>query len=75
MVAQTNDTDLHLWVRKRFIELQTDLMMRKSRGAGGGLTDLSKEENIDIMVEVIMSDVNLHLRASRGYKYTGTTAR
>jgi len=72
MVAQTNDTDHHLHVRKRFIELQTDLMVRKARRMGGGLVDLSPEENIDIMIEV-MSDRNLHLQASKGYKFTGAT--
>jgi hypothetical protein len=71
MVAQTNDTDHHQFVRKRFIDLQTALMISKARRAGGGLVDLNKEENIDIMIEV-MSDLELHLRASRGYKYTGT---
>ena len=34
--------------------------------------DLTPEENIDIMIQV-MSDPNLHVQASRGYKYTGTT--
>ena len=72
MVAQTNDTDHHLHVRKRFIELQTRLMVKKARRAGGGLVDLTPEENIDVMIEV-MSDPDLHLLASKGYKYTGTT--
>ena len=36
------------------------------------MVDLTAEENIDIMIEV-MSDKNLHLQASKGYKYTGTT--
>ena len=67
MVAQTNDTDHHLWVRKRFIEMQTGLMIQKARATGGGLVDLAREENIDIMIEV-MSDVNLHLHAAKGYK-------
>lgn len=71
MVAQTNDTDHHQHVRKRFIDKQTALVISKARRAGGGLVDLTKEENIDIMIEV-MSDPELHLRASRGYKYTGT---
>ena len=71
MVAQTNDTDLHYHVRKRFIELQQDRMIRKARLAGGGLQDLDRKENIDIMIEA-MSDTELHMRASRGYKYTGT---
>ena len=72
MVAQTNDTDHHAHVRKLFIELQTDRMIRKSRRTGGGLVDTTAEENIDIMIQV-MSEPNVHIRASRGYKYTGTT--
>ena len=72
MVTQTNDTDHHLHVRKRVIERQTRLMIQKARSAGGGLVDLTPEEIIDIMIEV-MSDRNLHLQASKGYEYTGTT--
>ena len=71
-VAQTNDTDHHLHVRKRFIELQTDLMIKKARRMGGGLVDLTPEENTGIMIQV-MSDKSLHLQASKGYKSTGTT--
>ena len=72
MILQTNDTDHHLHVRKRFIELQTDLMIRKARRMGGGLVDLTAEENVGIMIQV-MSDQSLHVQASKGYKYTGTT--
>ena len=38
MVAQTNDTDHHLHVRKKFIELQTDLMIR-DRGGGAAVAE------------------------------------
>ena len=48
------------------------MMLRKARSHGGGLVDLTRTENIDIMIEV-MSDVNLHLKATAGYKMTGTT--
>ena len=72
MVAQTNDTDHHAHVRKRFIELQTELQIRKARRMGGGMVDVTTEENIDIVIRV-MDDVELHLKACRGYKYTGTT--
>ena len=64
MVAQTNDTAHHLHVRKRFIELQTDRMIRKARRMGGGLVDLTAEENIGIMIQV-MSDQNLITCASK----------
>ena len=70
-VGQTNDTDLHCPVRKSFIEKQSDMMIRKARRAGGGMVDLTREENIDVMIEV-MSDKDLHLRASLGYLLTGT---
>ena len=70
-VGQTNDTDLHLWTRKRLIEHQQEQMIRKARVAGGGMVDLTREENMNIMIEV-MSDTELHMRARRGYKYTGT---
>ena len=36
------------------------------------MVDLTREENLDIMIQV-MSDESLHLLASNGYKYTGTT--
>ena len=72
MVAQTNDTDHHAHVRKRFIELQSLLMVKKARTKGGGMVDLTPEENIDIMIE-FMSGLSLHLKAINGYKYTGTT--
>ena len=71
-VSQTNDTDHHLYVRSDFVEIQEERMIEKTRQQGGGLVDLSREENIDIMIEV-MSNVDLHLKACRGYKYTGTT--
>ena len=47
-------------------------MIQKRLCSGGGIVDLKPEGNIDIMVEV-MSDLDLHLKASKGYKYTGTT--
>ena len=72
MVAHTNDTDHHPWVRKRYIEIETDKVIRKARLQGGGMVSLTREEILDIMIEV-MSDLPLHIRASKGYKYTGTT--
>ena len=37
-----------------------------------GGVGLTREEKIDIMIEV-MSDLNLHLRAFQDYKHIGTT--
>ena len=72
MILQTNDTGHHEHVRKRFIELQTQLMITKTRMQGGGMADLDLRENIDIMIRV-MSGVKLHLTATAGYLRTGTT--
>ena len=67
MLLQTNDTDLHQEVRKRFVEQQEMLQVRKIRAEGGGMADLSREENLAIMIDV-MSDPDLHLQAAKGYK-------
>jgi hypothetical protein len=72
MILQTNDTDHHEHVRKKFIELQTQLIIKKTRMQGGGMAELDIYENIDIMIRV-MSDVKLHLTATAGYLRTGTT--
>ena len=72
MVCQTNDVAHHKDVRKDFIDLQTEALVHKARGQGGGLVDLTPEENISIMNQV-MANIDLHLKASRAYKYTGTT--
>ena len=70
MVAQTNDTDHHAHVRKRFIEKQTALMIRKARRMGGGMVDLTPEENIDIMIEVV-SEPDLHQKACKRLQIHG----
>ena len=72
MVCQTNDVAHHKDVRKDFIDLQTEMLVHKAREQGGGLVDLTPEENISIMNQV-MANKDLHLKASRAYKYTGTT--
>ena len=72
MILQTNDTDHHEHVRRDFINLQTQLMVRKARMQGGGLVGLDLKENIDLMIEV-MGNLNLHLTATKGYLKTGTT--
>ena len=72
MVCQTNDTDFHLNVRRRFIERQTAKTIEKVRRTGGGLVDLTKQECVEVMAEV-MCERDLHLQAYRGYKCTGTT--
>jgi len=72
MLLQTNDTDLHKEVRKRFVEEQEMFQVRKIQAEGGGMANLSREDNLQIMIDV-MSDPELHLQAAKGYKKTGTT--
>ena len=72
MICQTNDTGLHKDVRKHLIDLQTGMMLHKTRTQGGGVADCTAEENLDIMTKV-MSDRDLHLKAARAYKHTDTT--
>ena len=72
MVAQTNDTNHHQEVRKRYTDIESDKMIRKARAQGGGMVELTREEILDTMIEV-MADRQLHIDASKGYIMTGTT--
>ena len=53
MICQTNDVGLHKDVRSDFIELQTAKMLEHARSRGGGLVDLTAEENISLMCKVM----------------------
>ena len=57
---------------KNFIDLQTGMLLHKTRTQGGGVADCTAEENLEIMTKV-MSDKDLHLKAARAYKHIGTT--
>ena len=72
MICQTNDVGRHKDVRSDFIDLQTEKMLEQARSRGGGLVDLTAEENITLMTEVV-SNQDLHLKAAKSYKHTGTT--
>ena len=48
------------------------MLARFARRAGGGLVVLTKEENMDIMIDVV-SEPQLHRTAAKGFKFTGTT--
>ena len=72
MICQTNDVGLHKDVRSLFIDLQTEKLLEQARSRGGGLCDLTAEENVSIMCEV-MSNPALHQKAADSYKWTGTT--
>ena len=72
MICQTNDVGLHKDVRADFIAKQTEKLLEHARSKRGGLCDLTAEENVSIMCEV-MSNKDLHLKAADAYKWTGTT--
>ena len=72
MICQTNDVGLHKDVRADFIAKQTEKLLEHARSKGGGLCDLTAEENISLMCEV-MSNPALHQKAADSYKWTGTT--
>ena len=57
---------------KKIIDLQEGLMLHKNRAQGGGITDCTKEENLELMTKV-MSEKELHLNVARAYKHAGTT--
>ena len=74
MVCQTNDTDHHLHVRRKFIELQSQRMIQRTRDTGKVLIDLTREETIDLMIEV-MRETHLHLQACRATRTQAPRAR
>ena len=76
MVAQTNDTDCHKTIRKDYVEAQSEVMLEKTLGSGGGLkaTESTDEECIAIMATV-MSNTDINLQGCLGYKHTGTTVK
>ena len=72
MVMQTNDTELHKPLRSGLCELQEGLVLGKTLNSGGGLKECTDEENVMLLASVL-TDINLHLQACKGYKTTGTT--
>jgi len=72
MVTQTNDTGLHKPLRSELSSLQEELVLSKTLNAGGGLKEVTDEENI-LLLATVLSDPTLHLNACKCFKYTGTT--
>ena len=70
-VAQTPDTDLNEFVRRRYGDKEARLLMEKMRG-GQVVPKLTHEECMCLMLEVL-SDPELHRHASEGYKKVGQT--
>ena len=71
-VAQTNDTDHHQHVRRKYVEMETALYVKLARETGRPLVNLSRRDMVAMMIAA-MRDENLHLQACAGYKKTGTT--
>ena len=68
-VAQTPDTDLNEEVRRRYEHKAIAFLMEKMRD-GQTVPKLTHEECMDLMWEVL-SDAELHRKASQGYKQVG----
>ena len=65
-VAQTPDTDLNEEVRRLYGNRESAVLMEKMR-QGQSVPKMTPEECMDLMHSVL-SDKELHLKASRGYK-------
>ena len=70
-VAQTPDTDLNQHVKREYTDRETGELLQQMRG-GTVVPQLRQEECIDIMVDVL-SNMELHLNAAKGYLRTGMT--
>ena len=68
-VAQTPDTDLNEHVRRLYGNKEAALLMEKMRN-GQSVPRCSHEECMDLM-HSILSDKELHMKASQGYKKVG----
>ena len=68
-VAQTPDTDLNEEVRRLYGNRECALLMDKMR-YGQTVPKLSNEECMDLMY-LVLSDVELHKKAARGYEKVG----
>jgi hypothetical protein len=70
-IAQTPDTDLNEHVRREYGIKETRILIEKMRD-GHVVPKCSQEECMTLMFEVL-SDPELHLNASKGFKKTGET--
>ena len=68
-VAQPVDTDLNQHVKRFYMALETRALLQKMQD-GHRVPQLSRQECIDIMVEVL-SERQLHLDAAKGFIKTG----
>ena len=71
LVAQTVDTDLNQHVKRKYTIRETDALLRQMRD-GAVVPQLRQEDCIDIMVDVV-SSMDLHLNAAKGYLRTSMT--
>ena len=68
-IAQTPDTDLNEETRQRYTTKESQLLIEKMRD-GDSVPKATCEESMQMMLDVL-SDPELHRRASQGYKKTG----
>ena len=70
-VSQTPDTDLNASVRRKYMELESDLLLSKATRFDA-LSKATPEDCCLLMYEVLKEE-GLHLDAAAGYKKTGQT--
>ena len=70
-ISQTVDTELNQHVKREYGDLEAVELINLMR-SGAVVPCTSKERSIDMMHEVL-SNMDLHLQAAKGYKHTGAT--
>ena len=73
-VAQTPDTDLNQHVKRDYTTLETLELMRQFRDTAVAVPRIKGKKAMDMM-QSMMAQKEMHLRAAEGYKYTGATIR
>ena len=71
-VAQTPDTDENQHVKREYSAVETLELMRQFRDTAVAVPRVNEQTALDMMYD-IMQKKEMHLRAAKGYKYTGAT--
>ena len=71
-ITQPNDTDLHQHLRRRYVEKETAVAVKKARLDPKAMHIGQPQDCIDCMLDV-WRDPKLHVQASKGFKSCGIT--
>ena len=71
-ITQPNDTDLHQHLRRRYVEKETAVAVKKARLDPQAMHVGQPEDCIDCMLDV-WRDPRLHVQAAKGFKSCGIT--